>query len=130
MFDLDGTLVLGDRSGKSYDVLPGAIEVLSRLRERGIPYVVLTNGSGQVPALQAAKLRSFGLPIDDQQMLTPSSVTAGVFTARRREARAGAGPARRGPCAEGAGHRHHFHRRAGLRARRCACTSAGIRTAA
>ncbi len=28
MFDLDGTLVLGDRTGKSYDVLPGAIEVL------------------------------------------------------------------------------------------------------
>jgi 4-nitrophenyl phosphatase len=79
MFDLDGTLVLGDRSGKSYDVLPGAIEVLGRLRERGIPHVVLTNGSGQVPAVQAAKLRSFGLPIDDAQMFTPSSVTAAVF---------------------------------------------------
>lgn len=82
MFDLDGTLVLGDRSGKSYDVLPGAIEVLTRLRERGVPYVVLTNGSAQVPAVQAAKLRSFGLPIDDAQMFTPSSVTAGVLTRR------------------------------------------------
>jgi 4-nitrophenyl phosphatase len=82
MFDLDGTLVLGDRSGKSYDVLPGAIEVLTRLRDRGIPYVVLTNGSAQVPALQAAKLRSFGLPVDDGQMFTPSSVTAGVLTRR------------------------------------------------
>jgi 4-nitrophenyl phosphatase len=80
MFDLDGTLVLGDRSGKCYDVLPGAIEVLTRLRERGIPFVVLTNGSGQVPAQQAAKLRGFGLPIGDSQMFTPSSVTAGVFT--------------------------------------------------
>ena len=62
MFDLDGTLVLGDRTGKSYDVLPGAIEVLTHLRERGVPYVVLTNGSGQPPAQQAAKLRGFGLP--------------------------------------------------------------------
>jgi 4-nitrophenyl phosphatase len=79
MFDLDGTLVLGDRTGKSYDVLPGAIEVLTRLRERDIPYVVLTNGSGQLPAQQAAKLRGFGLPIDDHQMFTPSSVTAEVF---------------------------------------------------
>jgi len=79
MFDLDGTLVLGDRTGKSYDVLPGAIEVLERLRERGIPYVVLTNGSGQLPAVQAAKLRSFGLPVNDNQMFTPSSVTAEVF---------------------------------------------------
>jgi 4-nitrophenyl phosphatase len=82
MFDLDGTLVLGDRSGKSYDVLPGAIEVLTRLRERGVPYVVLTNGSAQVPAQQAAKLRSFGLPVNDDQMFTPSSVTAGVLTRR------------------------------------------------
>lgn len=82
MFDLDGTLVLGDLAGKSYDVLPGAMEVLTRLRERGIPYLVLTNGSAQVPAKQAAKLRSFGLPIDDQQMFTPSSVTAEVLHAR------------------------------------------------
>jgi 4-nitrophenyl phosphatase len=79
MFDLDGTLVLGDRSGKSYDVLPGAIDVLTRLQERGIPYLVLTNGSGQQPARQAAKLRGFGLPIGDHQMFTPSSVTAEVF---------------------------------------------------
>lgn len=82
MFDLDGTLVLGDRSGKSYDVLPGAIDVLTRLRERGIPYLVLTNGSAQVPAQQAAKLRAHGLPVDDGQMFTPSSVTAGVLTRR------------------------------------------------
>jgi 4-nitrophenyl phosphatase len=82
MFDLDGTLVLGDRSGKSYDVLPGAIEVLARLRSRGVPYVVLTNGSAQIPAEQAAKLREFGLPVDDQQMFTPSSVTAGVLVRR------------------------------------------------
>ena len=82
MFDLDGTLVLGDRSGKSYDVLPGAIEVLSRLRERGIPFLVLTNGSAQVPAQQAAKLRRFGLPVSDEQKFTPSSVTAGVLARR------------------------------------------------
>ena len=82
MFDLDGTLVLGDRSGKHYDVLPGAIEVLTRLRALGVPFVVLTNGSAQVPAEQAAKLRGFGLPIDDDRMFTPSSVTAGVFARR------------------------------------------------
>src|SRR5688572_13186042 len=83
MFDLDGTLVLGDRSGKSYDVLPGAIEVLGRLRERGIPFVVLTNGSAHPPAAQAARLRGVGLPVEDAQMLTPSSVTAEVLVKRR-----------------------------------------------
>lgn len=82
MFDLDGTLVLGDKAGKSYDVLPGAIEVLTRLRERGIPHLVLTNGSAHPPMQQAAKLRSFGLPVEDGQMFTPSSVTAAVLTRR------------------------------------------------
>lgn len=82
MFDLDGTLVLGDRAGRSYDVLPGAIEVLTRLRERGIPWVVLTNGSAHPPAQQAARLRGVGLPVEDAQMLTPSSITAGVLLAR------------------------------------------------
>jgi 4-nitrophenyl phosphatase len=79
MFDLDGTLVLGDRSGKTYDVLPGAVEVLSRLKARDIPFVVLTNGSAQPPEVQAPKLRAVGLPVEDQQMLTPSSVTANYF---------------------------------------------------
>lgn len=82
MFDLDGTLVLGDRSGKSYDVLPGAIEVLSHLRDKRVPYVVLTNGSAHPPALQAARLRGVGLPVEDAQMLTPSSVTAEVLVKR------------------------------------------------
>lgn len=82
MFDLDGTLVLGDKGLQSYDVLPGAIETLNTLKQRGIPYVVLTNGSAHPPALHAAKLRGVGLPIEDAQMLTPSSVTADVFVQR------------------------------------------------
>ena len=54
MFDLDGTLLLSDRSLGGYEVLPGAIEVLSSLQERAIPFVVLTNGSAYPPAEQAA----------------------------------------------------------------------------
>jgi 4-nitrophenyl phosphatase len=76
MFDLDGTLLLSDRSLGGYEVLPGAREVLERLRLRGVPFVVLTNGSAFAPPEQAAKLRKIGLPVDDEQMLTPSSVTA------------------------------------------------------
>jgi 4-nitrophenyl phosphatase len=76
MFDLDGTLLLSDRSLGGYDILPGAVDVLTTLRQRGVPYVVLTNGSAYPPAEQAAKLRSHGLPIDDDRMITPSSVAA------------------------------------------------------
>jgi 4-nitrophenyl phosphatase len=80
MFDLDGTLLLSDRSLGGYEVLPGAREVLERLRQRGVPYVVLTNGSAYPPPEQAAKLRAIGLPVADEQMLTPSSVAAHLMS--------------------------------------------------
>ena len=82
MFDLDGTLLLSDRSLGGYEVLPGAVEVLSTLKDRSIPFVVLTNGSAYPPPEQAAKLRKLGLPVADEQMLTPSSVTAEVMATR------------------------------------------------
>jgi HAD superfamily hydrolase (TIGR01450 family) len=80
MFDLDGTLLLSDRSLGGYEVLPGAVEVLSALKELTIPYVVLTNGSAYPPAEQAARLRGLGLPVADDQMFTPSSVAAGLMS--------------------------------------------------
>ena len=79
MFDLDGTLLLSDRSLGGYEVLPGAVEVLSTLKDRSVPFVVLTNGSAYPPPEQAAKLRKLGLAVTDEQMLTPSSVTAEVM---------------------------------------------------
>ena len=76
MFDVDGTLLLGNRSLDAYEVLPGAVEALSALRQRAIPFVLLTNGSAYPPAEQAARLRKVGLPVLDEQMITPSAVTA------------------------------------------------------
>ena len=76
MFDVDGTLVLGDRSGHGYQVLPGAREVLAALKAKSIPFVLLTNGSAYPASVQAPRLREVGLPVEDWQMLTPSSVTA------------------------------------------------------
>jgi 4-nitrophenyl phosphatase len=82
MFDVDGTLLLSDRSLGGYEVLPGAIEALSALTERAVPFVLLTNGSAYPPAEQAARLRSVGLPVEDAQMITPSSVTADHMSRR------------------------------------------------
>ena len=79
MFDVDGTLILSDRSLGGYRLLPGAVEVLQELKRRGVPYVLLTNGSAYPPAEQAAKLRALGLPVEDWQMLTPSSVAADMM---------------------------------------------------
>jgi 4-nitrophenyl phosphatase len=76
VFDVDGTLLLSDRSLGGYELLPGAIETLSALRQQQFPFVLLTNGSAYAPKDQAAKMRAIGLPVDDAQMITPSSITA------------------------------------------------------
>src|SRR3569832_563058 len=73
MFDLDGTLLLSDRSLGGYELLPGAIEVLSGLRERSIPFAVLTNGSAYQPTEQAARLQSLSQPIANDRKFTPTS---------------------------------------------------------
>ncbi len=76
LFDVDGTLLLSDRALGGYQLLPGAIEVLTELKARQVPFALLTNGSAYPPAEQAAKLRAAGLPVDDRQMITPSSICA------------------------------------------------------
>lgn len=82
MFDLDGTLVLTNSSFSSYSLLPDAVEVLNELKARGIPFVVLTNGTAYPAAEQAPKLRALGLPIDDEALLTPSVVAADLMPRR------------------------------------------------
>ncbi|MGA8707073.1 MAG: HAD family hydrolase [Steroidobacteraceae bacterium] len=82
MFDVDGTLLLSDRSLGGYELLPQSIEVLTALKQKNVPFVLLTNGSAYPPAEQAAKLRLAGLPVEDRQMLTPSSVAADLMTKR------------------------------------------------
>jgi 4-nitrophenyl phosphatase len=82
MFDLDGTLILSNSSLGGYALLPGAVEVLNELKARGIPFVVLTNGTAYPTAEQAPKLRALGLPISDDALLTPSSVAADLMPRR------------------------------------------------
>ena len=82
LFDVDGTLLLSDRALGGYELLPGAIEVLTTLKARQVPFALLTNGSAYPPEEQAAKLRAAGLPVDDGQMITPSSIAADYLQRR------------------------------------------------
>ena len=82
MLDLDGTLILSNSSLSGYTLLPGAVEVLTELKARGIPFVVLTNGTAYPAAEQAPRLRALGLPISDDALLTPSSVAADLMPRR------------------------------------------------
>jgi HAD superfamily hydrolase (TIGR01450 family) len=69
VFDVDGTLV--HRAGAQVRVIPGAREVLERIRESGRPYAFFTNGSHVPPATFARELREAGLPVADEQLVTP-----------------------------------------------------------
>ena len=82
IFDMDGTLALGDRVNHGLAPLPGAVEMLDWVRGRGLPYVVFTNGSNRSPAHFAAVLRDAGLDVPDSQMMTPASSAVVMFTRR------------------------------------------------
>jgi len=73
VFDMDGTLVLGDSSNHGLAPLPGAIAMLAWLRERGLPFVIFTNGTTRPPADYAQSLAAVGLAVDPTEMLTPVS---------------------------------------------------------
>lgn len=79
VFDLDGTLVLGDKSNTRLRALPGALEFTQWLTARQVPFAVLTNGTVRAPGQNAAKLRAMGFPVEDHMMVTPASVAAEYF---------------------------------------------------
>lgn len=56
VFDLDGTLYLGD------DLFPGAAETVGALRDAGAQLAFLTNKPLELPADYAAKLTALGIP--------------------------------------------------------------------
>ena len=82
IFDMDGTLVLGDRVNHGLRPLPGAAQMLSWVRDRGLPYVVFTNGTNRAPAHFARVLREAGLEVPDELMMTPASSAVVMFTKR------------------------------------------------
>jgi 5'-nucleotidase len=81
VFDVDGTLV--HRAGAEVRPLPGASEVLDAIRESGRPFALFTNGSHMPPAAFARELREAGLPVEDEQLLTPLC-SVQTYLARRR----------------------------------------------
>jgi NagD protein len=79
VFDMDGTLVLGDRQNQGLRALPGAVELTQALDRRGIPFAVFTNGTTRPPAKYAQTLRALGIPVPDSNMLTPASAAVAHF---------------------------------------------------
>ena len=79
VFDMDGTMVLGDKRNHGLIPLPGAIEFTRLLRDRGIPFVLFTNGTLRTPADYTVALRGIGFPLPDDGVMTPASSAADYF---------------------------------------------------
>jgi NagD protein len=82
VLDMDGTLVLGDRNNRGLVPLPGAVEFVDTLIDRGLPYCVYTNGTVKTPDQCAEALRQAGFEVPGEAVLTPASSAAEEF--RRR----------------------------------------------
>jgi 4-nitrophenyl phosphatase len=82
VFDLDGTLVLGDRNGRGLTPLPGALEITRWAARQRLPFVVLTNGTTKTPRELARALRGIGFDVPDDAVLTPASSAVAVLTRR------------------------------------------------
>ena len=82
VFDLDGTLVLGDRRNHSLEPLPGALEITRWLTGRGVPFVILTNGTTRTPGQYAQTLRDIGFAVAGDSVVTPATSAASLFSRR------------------------------------------------
>ncbi|MBP1156718.1 MULTISPECIES: HAD-IIA family hydrolase [unclassified Paenibacillus] len=70
LLDLDGTLYNGDRP------IPYAAEFISWLRERGYPYLYVTNNSSRSPEQVASHLAATGIDASPSEVLTSSQASA------------------------------------------------------
>jgi NagD protein len=70
LMDMDGVLV------REQNAIPGANEFLTRLRELGLPFLVLTNNSIYTPRDLAARLRRSGLDVPESSIWTSALATA------------------------------------------------------
>jgi NagD protein len=77
LMDMDGVLVREERA------IPGAPEFIARLRERGLPFLVLTNNSRFTRRDLAARLVRSGLEVPEEAIWTSALATATFLDSQR-----------------------------------------------
>jgi NagD protein len=77
LMDMDGVLVHEEQA------IPGADRFLAVLRERGTPFLVLTNNSIYTRRDLAARLRQSGLDVPEEAIWTSALATAGFLDDQR-----------------------------------------------
>ena len=76
LIDLDGTVYVGDRP------IPGAVETINRLRERGVPFRFTTNTTTKSLATLHTRLCDIGLPVEPGEIF--GVIKAAVAFLRRK----------------------------------------------
>jgi NagD protein len=77
LMDMDGVLV------HESEALPGAAEFLAALREKDLPFLLLTNNSIFTRRDLAARLRASGLDVPEESIWTSASATARFLETQR-----------------------------------------------
>lgn len=77
LMDMDGVLVHEE------EAIPGADRFIAALREKAIPFLVLTNNSIYTRRDLAARLRASGLDIPEESIWTSALATAGFLRDQR-----------------------------------------------
>jgi len=85
VFDVDGTLVLRGPDGRGAPQ-PGAVEVIERIHASGRPLMLFTNGSHVGAGVIARGLQEDGLPIAEDEVMTPIE-SATTYLLRRHAGR-------------------------------------------
>ena len=76
LFDMDGTLYLGD------EVYEGAIDLMNDLPRLGKKYIYLTNNSSRAGADYITRLRRLGFPCEAENVFT-SGMATGMYLNQR-----------------------------------------------
>ncbi len=79
---MDGVLVHGNR------LVPGAVEFIQRLKQRGRKFLVLTNNPMYTPGDLAHRLQSIGLDVPKEQIFTSALATARFLETQRANGKA------------------------------------------
>jgi NagD protein len=82
LIDMDGVLI----SGKT--LIPGAVDFLERLHEKGSEYLVLTNNSIYTPRDLTHRLKTIGLQVEQERIFTSAMATASFLESQRPNGKA------------------------------------------
>src|SRR3954453_4604388 len=77
LMDMDGVLVREEHA------IPGAADFLARLRDTATPFLLLTNNSIYTPRALAARLRTSGIDVPEENIWTSALATARFLADQR-----------------------------------------------